>query len=156
MRQILFVFITTFLIVSTAAAGDGLISVKSSHDVKVTADRLEDILNKKGMNVFIRINHAAGAKKIGKQLRPTELVVFGNPKVGTPLMQCNQSVGIDLPQKALIWQDDKGQVWLSYNDPNYLALRHGLSQCAEVLQNVWGQSDQHSGAMFASLHSDVI
>ena len=136
MRQILFVFITTFLIVSTAAAGDGLISVKSSHDVKVTADRLEDILNKKGMNVFIRINHAAGAKKIGKQLRPTELVVFGNPKVGTPLMQCNQSVGIDLPQKALIWQDDKGQVWLSYNDPNYLALRHGLSQCAEVIKKI--------------------
>jgi len=136
MRQILFVFITTFLIVSTASAGDGLISVKSSHDVKVTADRLEDILNKKGMNVFIRINHAAGAKKIGKQLRPTELVVFGNPKVGTPLMQCNQSVGIDLPQKALIWQDDKGQVWLSYNDPNYLALRHGLSQCAEVIKKI--------------------
>ena len=136
MRQILFVFITTFLIVSTAAAGDGLISVKSSHDVKVTADRLEDILNKKGMNVFIRINHAAGAKKIAKQLRPTELVVFGNPKVGTPLMQCNQSVGIDLPQKALIWQDDKGQVWLSYNDPNYLALRHGLSQCAEVIKKI--------------------
>jgi len=136
MRQILFVFITTFLIVSTASAGDGLISVKSSHDVKVTADRLEDILNKKGMNVFIRINHAAGAKKIGKQLRPTELVVFGNPKVGTPLMQCNQSVGIDLPQKALIWQDDKGQVWLSYNDPNYLALRHGLSRCAEVIKKI--------------------
>ena len=136
MRQILFVFITTFLIVSTASAGDGLISVKSSHDVKVTADRLEEILNEKGMNVFIRINHAAGAKKIGKQLRPTELVVFGNPKVGTPLMQCNQSVGIDLPQKALIWQDDKGQVWLSYNDPNYLALRHGLSQCAEVIKKI--------------------
>ena len=136
MRQILFVFITTFLIVSTAAAGDGLISVKSSHDVKVTADRLEDILNKKGMNVFIRINHSAGARKVGKKLRPTELVVFGNPKVGTPLMQCNQSVGIDLPQKALIWQDDKGQVWLSYNDPNYLALRHGLSQCAEVIKKI--------------------
>ena len=133
----IFIFILAiFFIVSTAAAGDGLISVKSSHDVKVTADRLEDILNKKGMNVFIRINHAAGAKKIGKQLRPTELVVFGNPKVGTPLMQCSQSVGIDLPQKALIWQDDKGQVWLSYNDPNYLALRHGLSQCAEVIKKI--------------------
>jgi len=133
----IFIFILAiFFIVSTAAAGDGLISVKSSHDVKVTADRLEDILNKKGMTVFIRINHAAGAKKIGKQLRPTELVVFGNPKVGTPLMQCSQSVGIDLPQKALIWQDDKGQVWLSYNDPNYLALRHGLSQCAEVIKKI--------------------
>jgi len=136
MQKIFCSILAVFFIVSTAAAGDGLISVKSSHDVKVTADRLEDILNKKGMNVFIRINHAAGAKKIGKQLRPTELVVFGNPKVGTPLMQCNQSVGIDLPQKALIWQDDKGQVWLSYNDPNYLALRHGLSQCAEVIKKI--------------------
>ena len=136
MRQIFFAFLAIFFIVSTAAAGNGLISVKSSHDVKVTADRLEDILNQKGMKVFIRINHAAGAQKVGKELRPTELIIFGNPKVGTPLMQCSQSVGIDLPQKALIWQDDKGQVWLSYNDPNYLAQRHGLSACAEVIQKV--------------------
>ena len=136
MRQILFVFIATFFIVSTAAAGNGLISVKSSHDVKVTADRLESVLNQKGMTVFIRINHAAGAQKVGKKLRPTELVIFGNPKVGTPLMQCSQSVAIDLPQKALIWQDDKGQVWLSYNDPNYLVQRHGLSECAGVIKKV--------------------
>jgi uncharacterized protein (DUF302 family) len=136
MRQILFVFIATFFIVSTAAAGNGLISVKSSHDVKVTADRLESALNQKGMTVFIRINHAAGAQKVGKKLRPTELVIFGNPKVGTPLMQCSQSVAIDLPQKALIWQDDKGQVWLSYNDPNYLVQRHGLSECAGVIKKV--------------------
>ena len=136
MRHILFTFIAIFLIVSPAAAGDGLISVKSSHDVKVTAGRLEDILIKKGMTVFIRIDHAAGAKKVGQKLRPTELVVFGNPKVGTPLMQCSQSVAIDLPQKALIWQDDKGQVWLTYNDPNYLAQRHGLGECAEVITKV--------------------
>lgn len=136
MRKILFVFITIFFIVSTAIAGNGVISVKSSHDVKVTADRLENILGQKGMNVFIRINHAAGAQKVGKKLRPTELVIFGNPKVGTPLMQCSQSVAIDLPQKALIWQDDKGQVWLSYNDPNYLVQRHGLSECAGVIKKV--------------------
>jgi len=136
MRQILFVFIATFFIVSTVVAGNGLISVKSSHTVKATADRLENVLNQKGMTVFIRINHAAGAQKIGKKLRPTELVVFGNPKVGTPLMQCAQSIAIDLPQKALIWQDDEGQVWLSYNDPNYLAQRHGLTGCAEVIKKV--------------------
>ena len=136
MRLIGAVFVIIFLIVSTAAAGDGLISVKSSHDVKATADRLENVLKQKGMNVFIRINHAAGARKVGKNLRPTELVVFGNPKVGTPLMQCNQSVAIDLPQKALIWQDDKDQVWLTYNDPNYLAQRHGLDQCTEVIKKV--------------------
>jgi uncharacterized protein (DUF302 family) len=136
MIKICISILATFFIVSTAAAGDGLISVKSSHDVKVTADRLENILKQKGMTVFIRINHSAGAQKVGKQLRPTELVVFGNPKVGTPLMQCNQTVGIDLPQKALIWQDDKGQVWLSYNDPNYLAQRHSFGKCAEVIKKV--------------------
>jgi len=136
MRQTLFALIAMFFIVSTAAAGNGLISVKSSHDVTVTADRLENVLNQKGMTVFIRINHAAGAQKVGKKLRPTELIVFGNPEVGTPLMQCSQSVGIDLPQKALIWQDDQGQVWLSYNDPNYLAQRHGITECAEVIKKV--------------------
>ena len=136
MRQIFFALITILFIVSTAAAGNGLISVKSSHDVKATADRLENILNQKGMTVFIRIDHAAGARKVGKKLRPTEIVVFGNPKVGTPLMQCSQSVAIDLPQKALIWLDDKGQVWLSYNDPNYLAQRHGLTGCAQVVKKV--------------------
>ena len=136
MRLIGTVFVTIFFIVSTAAAGEGLISVKSAHDVKATADRLENNLKQKGMNVFIRINHAAGARKVGKDLRPTELIVFGNPKVGTPLMQCNQSVAIDLPQKALIWQDDKEQVWLTYNDPNYLLQRHELDQCTEVIKKV--------------------
>jgi len=136
MRQVFFAFITIFFIVSTATAGDGLISVKSSHDVEVTADRLENILNQKGMTVFIRIDHAAGAQKVGKKMRPTELIIFGNPKVGTPLMQCTQRVAIDLPQKALISEDEKGQVWLSYNDPNYLAQRHGLTGCAEVIKKV--------------------
>ena len=84
-------------------ADDTLISVKSQHSVKETADRLENVLTEKGMTVFARIDHAAGAKKVEKILRPTELVIFGNPKVGTPLMQCAQSVAIDLPQKALIW-----------------------------------------------------
>jgi uncharacterized protein (DUF302 family) len=88
------------------------------------------------MNVFIRINHAQGAQKIGKELRPTELIIFGNPKVGTPLMQCRQSVAIDLPQKALIWQDAQDQVWLSYNDPNYLVARHQIPGCGEVIKKV--------------------
>ena len=136
MQKIFFSILAILFIVSTATAGNGLISVKSSHDVKATADRLENVLKQKGMNVFIRINHAAGAAKVGKELRPTELIIFGNPKVGTPLMQCSQSVAIDLPQKALIWQDDKGQVWLTYNDPNYLARRHELTGCAEVIKKV--------------------
>ena len=136
MIKILFSILAIFFLASSATAGNGLISVKSSYDVEVTADRFESILKQKGMTVFIRINHAAGAQKAGEKLRPTELVVFGNPKVGTPLMQCRQSVAIDLPQKALIWQDDTGQVWLTYNDPSYLAQRHGLGECADVIQKV--------------------
>jgi uncharacterized protein (DUF302 family) len=88
--------------------------------------------------VFKRIDHAAGAQKVGKTLRPTELVIFGNPKVGTPLMLCSHSVAIDLPQKALIWEDKAGQVWFSYNDPQYLALRHNIQGCDEVLKKVAG------------------
>ena len=136
MRKLLLTLVVFFFLVSFASAESGLISVKSAHDVTTTADRLETILKEKGMNVFIRINHAEGAKKVGKDLRPTELLIFGNPNVGTPLMQCAQSVAIDLPQKALIWQDDAGQVWLSYNDPQYLAERHGITECGEVLQKV--------------------
>jgi uncharacterized protein (DUF302 family) len=119
MRQILYTISALFLLSSQVYADNGIISVKSSHDVKATADRLENTLKQKGMTVFIRINHAEGAQKVGKKLRPTELVIFGNPKVGTPLMLCSQTTAIDLPQKALIWEDGEGQVWLSYNDPNY-------------------------------------
>ena len=135
----LFCTVVTLLLLSTPIYADsGLVSVKSSHDVKTTADRLESTLKQKGMNVFIRINHAQGAQKVGMELRPTELIIFGNPKVGTPLMQCAQSVAIDLPQKALIWQDEKGQVWLSYNNPNYLVERHEISGCDEVVKKIEG------------------
>jgi len=129
MRYLLCTLMAMFFFASVTYADNGIISIKSSHDVKTTVDRLDNILREKGMTVFIRINHAEGAQKVGKKLRPTELVIFGNPKVGTPLMQCGQSVGIDLPQKALIWQDKAGQVWLSYNDPKYLASRHSIKEC---------------------------
>lgn len=132
------IIICIFVLVSAlpASADSGLINVRSSHDVKGTADRLETVLKDKGMTVFLRINHSEGAVKVGKQLRPTELVIFGNPKVGAPLMQCGQTMGIDLPQKALIWQDESGQVWLTYNDPQYLASRHGIDGCQAVLAKV--------------------
>jgi len=136
MRQLLLTLVSLFFFVSLAFADNGLISIKSSHDVQGTADRLENTLREKGMTVFIRINHAEGAQKVGKKLRPTELVVFGNPKVGTPLMQCSQSVAIDLPQKALIWEDEAGHVWLSYNDPKYLAKRHGITECVNVIKKI--------------------
>jgi uncharacterized protein (DUF302 family) len=136
MKKLLLMVITILLLTASASADSGLISVKSAHDVKTTADRLENMLKQKGMNVFIRIDHAQGARKIGKELRPTELIIFGNPKVGTPLMQCARSVGIDLPQKALIWQDAQDQVWLSYNDPNYLVERHQITGCGDVVKKV--------------------
>ena len=136
MRKLLISISSIFLCSSGAVGGNGIISIKSAHDVKITADRLEKTLKMKGMTVFTRIDHAAGAQKVGKKLRPTELVIFGNPKVGTPLMQCDQSVAIDLPQKALIWEDEAGQVWLSYNDPKYLARRHNLKGCDEVIKKI--------------------
>lgn len=136
MRTLILAVISFFLFTSPSAADNGLVSVKSNHDVKATADRLENILHKKGMTVFGRIDHGAGAEKVGKELRPTELIIFGNPKVGTPLMQCGQTMGIDLPQKALIWEDEEGQVWFSYNEPAYLAKRHNTKGCLEVIQKV--------------------
>ncbi len=136
MRYLLCTLMAIFFFASVTYANNGIISIKSSHDVKTTVDRLENILREKGMTVFIRINHAEGAQKVGKKLRPTELIIFGNPKVGTPLMQCGQSVAIDLPQKALIWQDEAGQVWLSYNDPKYLASRHSIKECDEIIKKI--------------------
>ena len=113
-------------------AAEGLISLKSPHSAKETAMRLESTIKDKGLNLFARIDHAAGAAKIGKTLRPTEVFIFGNPQGGTPLMECAQSAGIDLPLKALVWEDASSQVWLSYNDPAYLAKRHEAANCPVV------------------------
>lgn len=129
-------FLALILMAGAASAAEGLVSVKSPHSVKVTADRFEAAAKARGLNVFLRVDHAAGAKKIGKELRPTELLVFGNPQGGTPLMECAQSAGIDLPLKMLAWQDAAGHVWLSYNDPRYLAKRHKAGECAPVVQNL--------------------
>lgn len=119
-----------------AGAAEGLVAVKSPRGVKETLDRFESAAKARELNVFLRVNHAAGAQKIGKSLRPTELLVFGNPQGGTPLMECAQSAGIDLPLKALAWQDAAGQVWLGYNDPQYLAERHGARDCGPMVQNL--------------------
>ena len=123
----------TLVFVSFATfAADGLVSVKSPYSAKDTAARLESTIKDKGLTLFARIDHAAGAAKIGKTLRPTEVLIFGNPQGGTPLMECAQSAGIDLPLKALVWEDASAQVWLSYNDPAYLAKRHEASSCPVV------------------------
>ena len=106
---------------------DGLITLASRYPARDTMDRLLAALAKRNMAVFARIDHAAGAASAGLALRPTEVVLFGNPKGGTALMQDRQSAGIDLPLKALVWEDAGGKIWLSYNDPGWIAQRHGLS-----------------------------
>jgi uncharacterized protein (DUF302 family) len=121
-----------FALSTQAIAADGLTAVKSSFSAKDTMMRVEDVVKQRGLTVFTRIDHAAGAAKIGKTLRPTELLIFGNPQGGTPLMECAQSAGIDLPLKALVWEDSTGQVWVGYNDPAYLAKRHEAAQCSVV------------------------
>ncbi|KAA3649195.1 MAG: DUF302 domain-containing protein [Proteobacteria bacterium] len=117
---------------TTATAADGFIEKPSAHAARQTMDRLESIVKEKGMTVFARIDHAAGAASVGATLRPTEVLIFGNPKGGTPLMQCAQRVGIDLPLKALVWEDASGQAWLGYTDPVWLAARHGAGDCPVV------------------------
>jgi uncharacterized protein (DUF302 family) len=108
-------------------ADNGLVAVKSAHGVKDTIDRLAADVTAKGLTVFARIDHAQGAREAGLALRPTELLIFGNAKGGTPLMQSRQTMGIDLPLKALAYEDADGTVWLCYNDPAWLAARHGVA-----------------------------
>ena len=113
-------------------AADGLITLRSSHGPKDTMNRLEAEVKAKGLTIFARIDHAAGATEVGLPLRPAELLIFGNAKGGTPLMQAEQTIGIDLPLKMLVWQDASGATWLSYNDPTWLAKRHGLGAATEA------------------------
>jgi uncharacterized protein (DUF302 family) len=113
---------------------DGLITIASKLSVKETIDRLASTVTSKGMTVFGRIDHGAGAAQVGMPLRPTEVLIFGNARGGTPLMQAKQTIGIDLPLKALAWEDADGKVWLTSNDPAWLARRHGLG--ADVNANV--------------------
>lgn len=106
----------------------GLVTIASKLPVKEAIDRLESALQAKGVGIFARVDHAAGAASVDMLLRPTELLIFGNPKAGTPLMQVNQTIGLDLPLKILAWEDAAGQVWITYNDPRWLAQRHKLGE----------------------------
>ncbi|MFQ5847952.1 MAG: DUF302 domain-containing protein [Candidatus Methylomirabilales bacterium] len=136
MRKGVILFLAIVIPVSAAFAGAGLVNKKSAYSVAETLDRLEKALTQKGIVVFARIDHAAGAKKVGLALRATEVVIFGNPKLGTPLMQSNQTIGIDLPLKALAWEDETGQVWLTYNAPASLADRHGIRDQTDVVNKM--------------------
>jgi len=136
MKKVIITLLALLCISVPALAADGLVTVPSTFSVGETADRLENVLHEKGMTLFNRINHSEAAANVGVELRKTELIIFGNPKVGSPLMQCQQSVAIDLPQKALIWEDADAKVWISYNDPAYLEKRHTITGCEEVLAKI--------------------
>jgi uncharacterized protein (DUF302 family) len=112
----------------------GLITISSSHSATETVNRFEAALKEKGIHLFAKIDHGEGAKTVGLSLRPTIVLLFGNPQAGTPLMQSNQTIGIDLPLKALVWEDEKGKVWLTYNDPEYLAERHNITDQADAVK----------------------
>jgi uncharacterized protein (DUF302 family) len=116
------------------ATNNGIVNKPSKHSVEQTVEALSNILKSKGVAVFALIDHSGEAEKVGLKMRPTKLLIFGNPKAGTPLMLASPSSAIDLPLKLLVWEDAQGKVWVSYNTPEYLRERHGLPQ--ELLQNI--------------------
>ena len=122
--------------ITTINAKKGLVTLQSNHSVKDTADKLASIIESKGMTVFARVDHQKNAAGVNLELRPTQVIMFGNPKAGTPLMQCEQSVAIDLPQKILISEDADDKVWLSYNNPDYLKTRHDIQGCDTAIDNI--------------------
>jgi len=114
----------------------GLTTIRSHFDHKETLNRLDAAIKAQGMTVFARIDHAAGAAEAGLTLAPTELIIFGNARGGTPLMQSVQTVGIDLPLKALVWEDASGAIWLSYNEPSWIAQRHDVANAETIVSKM--------------------
>jgi len=136
-KMALAVFLVLFSF-SASAASSGVIKMRSANDVKTTLKQFKKALKEKKMTIFKVIDHSKGAKGVGLKLRPTTVVIFGNPKVGTKFMQCNQASAIDFPMKALIYKDSRGRVWVSYNDPRYLARRHNVSGCSKIRKKMAG------------------
>ncbi len=121
-----------------AGAADGLLTVPSTHSVEATVDRLEKGLEAAGFKIFARVDHGAGAKSVDMPLAPSELLIFGKPDIGTLLMQSQATVGIELPLKYLVWQDDAGDVTVGWNDPAWITARHGIDDRAPVVQKMQG------------------
>lgn len=147
-----FVAVISLFFLTSASAGDGLVSKKSGVGVEETLDRLEAVLEKKGITIFSRVSHTAGAEDAGIELRPTELLIFGNPKLGSHFFTSQQTAGIDLPMKALAWEDADGQVWLTYNDPQYIADRHGISDREEIVKKMSRALDKMTNAAIGEVH----
>ena len=145
MKRLIVVLSLIALVPTVSMASEkGMISKKSHYSVKVTLDKLENVLRKKGITIVTRWSHHAGAKKAGIPLRPTELLIFGNPKMGSHFFTSNQTAGIDLPMKALAWKDEKGQVWLTYNNPSYIAGRHDINDRAKIVAKMTGALNKFS------------
>jgi uncharacterized protein (DUF302 family) len=120
----------------TKLPDNGMVHLSSPHTLAATLARLETIVQSKELTILARIDHSGDAAKAGLKMQPTKLLIFGNAKSGTPLMIASPSVAIDLPLKALVWQDDDGKVWLSYNSPDYLKERHAIPE--SLMQNIAG------------------
>jgi uncharacterized protein (DUF302 family) len=125
-------------------ADDGLVVKPSVYSVAETLDRMETIMKKKGITIFTRINHAQGAKGVGIDMQATELLIFGNPKLGSPLMLSQPKAAIDLPLKAIAWKDKEGKVWLAYNSPEYIAKRHAINDTPAVIKKMTGALNKFS------------
>lgn len=128
--------LATLFFASPLYASNDFITKKSTNSVKVSIDRLESAMKERGVGIIARVDHAGAAKSAGLTLRPTQLLIFGNPKLGTPLMQNGQRIGLDLPLKVLAWEDDKGQTWITYESPGAMAARHGVKEPSEILKKM--------------------
>lgn len=145
-RAILTIFLGLFVLLAPAANASGLALTRSAYSVAETIDRLEAALRAKGLTIFARIDHGANARRIGVDLRPVQLLIFGSPKIGSQLLTSNPMVGLDLPMKALAWEDDDGKVWLAYNRPQYLADRYDIRDRAAVIAKMKGALEKFANA----------
>jgi uncharacterized protein (DUF302 family) len=134
--RLLIAMLTVLAMSLPAKAADELTVKSSKHSVKETVDRLAAALKDKGITPVARVDHASAAKGVGLELKPTEVLLFGNPRLGTPLMQANRHVAVDLPMKVLVWEDDGGKVWIAYTPAETLKMRHKLEGRDDVLQNM--------------------
>jgi len=146
MRYIMILVFAFALQIGVARADDDMITKQSPYSVAKTLDRLSAIMEKKGITVFTRVDHAAGAKKVGLTLRPAQVLIFGNPKLGTPLMNAEPKIGLDLPLKALAWEDSSGKVWLGYTKPSELKDRYDVEGVDKVFKKITGALDKLTSA----------
>jgi uncharacterized protein (DUF302 family) len=138
MRYLVLALFLTLVSLPAQATEEHLLRMKSAHPVNATLDKLATALESKGITIFARIDHAAGAASVDQDLNASQVLIFGNPRLGTPLMQENPEIGVDLPLKALAYEDDAGDVWLIYTDPARLAARYGLPADHPVIEKMTG------------------